>query len=101
MTAEALRSLPHARPSKSARLDLRLSQEQKSLFEEAAATTERTVTEFVVQAAAVAAQNVLADRTRFVLPPERWAAFTAALDREPRVLPELAAFLAEPSVLER
>jgi uncharacterized protein (DUF1778 family) len=59
------------------------------------------MTEFVVQSAEVAAQEVLADRTRFVLAPEEWEAFSTAIDNEPRVLPRLAAFLTTPSVLER
>ncbi len=100
MTAEApSRRLPD-RAAKTERLDLRVSPTQKHLFEDAAAATARTVTDFVLQAAAIAARDILADRTRFVLSSEQWAAFTAALDREPRYLPRLAAFLAEPSVLE-
>ncbi len=99
-------AMPHAaavpaRAAKSARLDLRMSAEQKRLFEEAASATDQTMTEFVVQSAEVAAQEVLADRTRFVLAPEDWEAFSAAIDREPRVLPRLAAFLTTPSVLEQ
>ena len=101
LTAETLRKPDPGRAPKTARLDLRVSPEQKRLFEDAAAVTARTVTEFVVQSAAIAARDVIADRTRFVLPPEQWAAFTAAIERKPRVLPRLAAFLADPSVLER
>lgn len=99
-------TMPHPgsvsmRAAKRARLDLRLSVEQKLLFEEAATATDQTMTEFVVKSAEVAAQEVLADRTRFVLAPEEWEAFSTAIDREPRVLPRLAAFLATPSVLEQ
>lgn len=92
---ETLRSaFPSRRVSKKARLVLRLSAEQRRLFEEAASAADRTVTEFVVRSAEVAARDVLADRTRFVLAPEEWEAFSTALDAEPRVLPRLAAFLA-------
>lgn len=102
MTADA----PGRRPSferaaKTERLDLRVSHEQKRLFEEAAAVTQNTVTDFVVHSAAVAARDVLADRTQFLLSAEQWTAFTAAIDREPRHLPRLAAFLSEPSRLDR
>jgi uncharacterized protein (DUF1778 family) len=86
---------------KSARMDLRLSVEQKMLFEEAAALLSRSTTDFVVASAEVAARNLLADRTQFVLGQQQWDAFAAALDREPRYLPELASFLAAPSVLEQ
>ncbi len=86
---------------KTERLDLRVSPEQKRLLEEAATYMDRTVTDFVVQAASVAARDVMADRTRFVLPSDQWAAFSEAIDREPRYLPRLAAFLAEPTVLDK
>ena len=101
MTATALPASIQTRATKGARLDLRVSPEQKHLFEEAAAATQQTMTEFVVQSAEVAAHDVLADRTRFVLAPEQWAAFSSAIDRKPRVLPRLAAFLSTPSVLEQ
>lgn len=101
MTAMPYPASVSTRAAKRARLDLRLSAEQKLLFEEAASATDRTMTEFVVQSAEVAAQEVLADRTRFVLAPEEWEAFSTAIDSEPRVLPRLAAFLTTPSVLER
>ena len=101
MTAVPHRASVPTRAAKKARLDLRLGAEQKLLFEEAASATDRTMTEFVVQSAEVAAQEVLADRTRFVLAPAEWEAFSTAIDREPRVLPRLAALLTTPSVLER
>lgn len=101
MTATPYPSSVSTRAAKRARLDLRLSAEQKRLFEEAASATDRSMTEFVVRSAEVAAQEVLADRTRFVLAPEEWEAFSTAIDSEPRVLPRLAAFLTTPSVLER
>jgi uncharacterized protein (DUF1778 family) len=101
MTAIRYLASVSTRAAKRARLDLRVSAEQKRMFEEAASATDRTMTEFVVQSAEVAAREVLADRTRFVLAPEEWEAFSTAIDNEPRVLPRLAAFLATPSVLER
>jgi uncharacterized protein (DUF1778 family) len=89
------------RLAKTERLDLRVSHEQKQLLEEAATYLERTVTEFVVQAASVAARDVMADRTQFVLSSEQWSAFSEAIDRQPHYLPRLATFLAEPSVLDK
>jgi uncharacterized protein (DUF1778 family) len=94
-------TIPAARVTKKARLDLRLGSEQKRLLEEAAEVTEQTTSEFVVRAAETAARQVLADRTRFALAPERWAAFSAAVDREPRALPRLAGFLTTPTILDR
>jgi uncharacterized protein (DUF1778 family) len=101
MSATVFRASTQTRTAKGARLDLRVSPEQKRLFEEAAAANQQTMTEFVVQSAEIAAQDVLADRTRFVLAPERWAAFSAAIDRKPRALPRLATFLSTPSVLDQ
>ena len=89
-----------ARPGKSERIDLRVTPAQKRLLEDAAAAEEITLTEFVLQSASVAARSALADRTQFVLPSDRWVAFSAALDREPSYLPDLAAFLARPAVLD-
>jgi uncharacterized protein (DUF1778 family) len=42
-----------------------------------------------------------ADQTEFVLSEEQWRAFTEALDRPARHLPELEKLLREPSILER
>jgi uncharacterized protein (DUF1778 family) len=91
---------PRTASTKSERLDLRVDPEQKRLLEEAAAATDRSVTAFVLQSASIAAQDVLADRTTFVLPRAEWEAFTAALERPARVDARLAAFLAERSVLD-
>jgi uncharacterized protein (DUF1778 family) len=91
MTAEAI---------KSERLALRVSPRQKMLFEQAASATDRTLTDFVLDSASGAAQDVLADRTHFVVSAEQWSAFVVALERPPRSLPRLASFLAEPSVLD-
>lgn len=92
------RAAPYA--GKTARLDLRVSDAQKALLEEAASYEGRTVTDFVMQAASVAARDVLADRTQFVLSSEQWAAFSEAIDREPRHPPRLSRLLTEQSVLD-
>ena len=41
------------------------------------------------------------DQTDFVLSEEQWQAFTEALNRPARHLPELEKLLREPSILER
>ena len=45
-------------------------------------------------------EQVLADRTKFVLPDQRWDIFRRLLDRDARPMPGLAAFLARPSVFD-
>jgi uncharacterized protein (DUF1778 family) len=84
MTAMPRAASVPARTAKTARLSLRVSVEQKRLFEGASAASNQTMTEFVVRSAELAARDVLADRTRFVLPQEEWEAFSTALDVEPR-----------------
>lgn len=89
------------RTRRNERLDVRVSSAERDLFEEAATLTGRTVADFLRDAATTSARMLLADRTRFTVDPERWTAFADVLDREPRYLPRLGAFLAEPSVLDR
>lgn len=79
---------------------VRISPEQRSLLSEASRAQETTITEFVLCAATRAAEDVLADRRRFVLAEPDWAAFLAALDRPHRDLPRLRRLLATPSVLD-
>jgi len=81
-------------------MNFRVSPDQKAMLERAARLQQAGVTEFVMAAALREAEHVLADRSRFELTPERWAEFEAALERPAEVTPQLAAFLATPSVLE-
>lgn len=90
----------HRVERKSERLDIRVTSSQKALLEDAAAATSRSVSDFVTEAATVAALDALTDRTQFALMAKEWAAFSTALDREPRHLPRLGAFLGSRSVLD-
>jgi len=83
------------------RLELRLEPERRRLLDEAAAASSMSTSAFVLSHATTAAQQVLADRTTFVLPDDRWDAFVELLDRDERPQPELAAFLARRSVFDR
>jgi uncharacterized protein (DUF1778 family) len=80
------------------RWDFRVDPETDRLVRQAAQTAEQTLTEFVVDAAVVEAERLLADRTQFVLGAERWERFVELLDRSPRDNPGLAKLFAEPSV---
>jgi uncharacterized protein (DUF1778 family) len=84
-----------------ARLNLRTTGRQKQLFETAALHRGITVTDFVLESASRRAEEILAEQGDFVLAPDRWRAFLAALDRPLRRKPRLARLLSEPSVLER
>lgn len=100
MTIETAAVPPPARPARSSRLHFRVPEEQKALLEEAAALSGRSLTDFVLSSAQSAANDILADRTRFALPSDQWDAFAAALERPPRDLPKITALLSEPSILD-
>lgn len=83
------------------RLELRLEPGRRRLLDEAASASGMSTSAFVLAHASEAAREVLADRTSFVLPAERWDVFVELLDRPEQPVPGLAAFLARPSVFDR
>ena len=89
-----------ASPTRSEKLDLRLTPEAKKTLHAAAAAASRSVSEFVLESALARAAEILPDRQRFELTFERWKAFQAALDAPPRPLPRLARLLKKPSMIE-
>ena len=80
------------------RWDFRVASETDQLVRQAAETADQTLTDFVVDAAVVEAERVLADRTQFVLDAERWGRFVELLDRPPQDNPGLAKLFSTPSV---
>lgn len=80
------------------RWDFRVAAAAANLVRRAAETTDQTLTEFVVDAAVLEADRVLADRTSFALPAERWKRFVEILDRAPQENPGLAKLFSRPSV---
>lgn len=89
------------RLAKGERIALRASQEQRDLIGRASEVTSTTVSDFVLRASIARAEEVLADRREFRLPPDRWNAFVDMLDRPPVDKPRLRSLLTEPSILER
>lgn len=85
--------------SKSERIDVRASASVKELLQLAARASHKNVSEFLLDAGIVAANQALADRTRFELSPEKWHEFQAALDRPVRAKPKLKKLLSEPGLL--
>ncbi len=88
------------RSARTTKLDLRLSPEAKRKLQAAALASRRSVSEFVLDSALVRAEETLADRTRFGLDAEQWAAFLEALDAPARDLPRLERLFREPGVFE-
>lgn len=92
-----------SRSTKDGRIALRVSTVERQLIELASVEVATTVSDFVLRATLARAAEVLAARTEFRLPPERWDAFVAMLDEPPtaQARPRLQRLLTEPSVLER
>ena len=85
--------------SKSERIDVRASTPVKQLLQEAARVAHKNVSEFLLDAGINAANQTLADRTRFELGSEKWLAFQTALDQPVGAKPRLKKLLSEPGLL--
>jgi uncharacterized protein (DUF1778 family) len=88
------------RPIRSEKLDLRLTRKAKIALQEAAAASNRSVSDFVLESALARADETLADRRTFALNADQWKAFLAALDSPPRSLPRLKRLLKEPGFFD-
>ena len=87
--------------TRSEKLDVRLTAEAKRTLAAAAAASQRSVSEFVLESALARAEETLPDRRKFRLDDKQWKMFLAALDAPPRSLPRLKRLLTEPSVFEK
>jgi uncharacterized protein (DUF1778 family) len=85
---------------RSEKLDLRLTPAAKEMLYSAAATAQRSVSDFVLECALARAEETLADRRHFGLNAEQWEAFLAALDAPPRRHPRMERLLNEASIFE-
>ena len=88
-----------ATQSKSERIDVRASAPVKQLLQAAARASHKNVSEFLLEAGIVAANQTLADLRRFELAPGKWEAFQAALDRPVKAKPRLIKLLTRPGLL--
>lgn len=86
--------------SKTERIDVRASATVKQLLQEAARSCHKNVSEFLLDAGIVAANQALADRRHFVLTEEHWEAFQQALDAPLQQLPRLKKLMTEPGILD-
>jgi len=86
--------------TKTERIGLRATPAQRSLLEAASEAEGTTVTEFVLEHATRAAENVLADRRVFTLDERRWREFAKQLDRPAQEIPGLRDLMKLPSVLD-
>ncbi|MGE8944029.1 DUF1778 domain-containing protein [Leptospira interrogans] len=79
-----------ATPTRTEKLALWLTPETKRTLSAAAQVQQCSLSDFVLKSALSRAEETLAERPRFELPPEKWAAFIAALDAPTRDLPACA-----------
>jgi uncharacterized protein (DUF1778 family) len=85
---------------KSERIDVRASAPIKKLLQEAARSSHKSVSEFLLDAGVTAANQALADRRNFELDENQWAEFLQALERPVQAKPRLAELLSKPGVLD-
>jgi uncharacterized protein (DUF1778 family) len=86
---------------KSSRIQLRTTKVQENLIKQGAAASQKSMTDFILDAATEAAVTALTEQRFFVLDDDAWARFTRALERPAEVKPRLKALFEEPSVLEK
>lgn len=80
--------------SRSERIDLRMTPAAKRTLLQAAAVTNKTLTEFLLDTGLNAAFDALADRRVFQLDAKRWDEFMTALSKPPKDNPRLRELLA-------
>jgi len=86
--------------SKTQRWNMRVAEDVDAIVRLAAEQTDQPLTDFVVQAARVLAEDTLADRRLFRLDETAWDEFVEVLDRPARPVPELARLLSSISVFD-
>lgn len=88
-----------AASTKTRRIEIRMTDEERDLEQAAAAARGQTLSEFVRQAARREAEEVLAERTSIALNPQEATRFLAALDDPASFEAGLGALTKRPSVL--
>lgn len=68
---------------KKQRIDLRLTDDDKSMIEEAAAMTNQTITQFMVAGASERAAEVIEQHRRLILSEESWNLVMDAISNPP------------------
>lgn len=85
------------RRTRTERIEVRTTTEDRALIDRAVAASDTDLTEFVVSNLRIAAQRVLADRTDFTLTPQAQRAWDAVNRRPARTLTGLRELLNRPS----
>lgn len=88
------------RTTKAKTLNLRVTEEQKSAFEQAALIKQTKVSNFILNNAYEAAQEVIRDQYVMSVSEEQWNAICHALDNPPKSNPALRKLMRSKSVFE-
>ena len=88
------------KPKRSEVVNIRVEDHQRDLIDAAASLCGKTRSAFMLEAATLAAEEVLLDRRLFVLNEEQWQAFNEALDAPVKKNEKLAKLLAAKSPWE-
>jgi uncharacterized protein (DUF1778 family) len=86
--------------TKSERIHLRLTDDQKATITAAAEVLGRSVSDFAIQTTVERAHEVLADQRIFHVPADRWAEFSALMDAPVEPNRGLADLYSKPSVFK-
>src|SRR5437762_8261826 len=86
---------------KATKVQLRLRPAQKAVLARAAELRRTSLSNFMLEHAFEAAQQVLAEQVDIVMPPAEWAAFCKALDSPPRAIPALKKLFGRATVFDR
>jgi uncharacterized protein (DUF1778 family) len=81
-------------PPRSDNINIRVAPETLGLIDRAARVAGKTRTDFILDTVRQAAEDTVLDQRLFILEPEQWDAFVAALDAPPQPNERLAALLA-------
>ena len=94
-------SIKPRRKRQAKNINLRVKPNTRSLIDRACAITDKTVTEFVLDAACREAEDVLLDRRLFDLDKKEFQAFLSALDAPTKPNPTLKALLSRKPLWEK
>ncbi len=83
----------NAHSGKSTNINIRVAPEQRSLIDQASMITQKTLTDFILDAVTKAAQEAILDQTLFQLAPDQYKIFLEVLDAPPQANDRLHALL--------
>ena len=86
--------------NRTSRFSIRVSARQKEIISRAALRSNKSISEFVLENSMEAAEGLELDNANFVLSPEKYRKFVAALDEPPRPNPALNKLFSEPSLID-